>query len=313
MIPALVNDAAGTAARAREALERAGQFDVRDVPPSEMERVLREELAAHPRRILVAGGDGTIGTAAALVQGTETELAIFPGGTLNHFARDHGIPTDPEEAAACGCGGRTLHADVAFANTHLFLNTSSVGAYVTYVRLRERIEKYVGYRIASVLAGIRLLFRLRPIRITLEIEGKRHEYDTPLVFIGVGERELKAPSFGSRIPGGEHCLHVLVVRERRAARLLVVALDAMRRGLDSIARTPELDAYKVTGCSIALRGRRQHVALDGELVEATSPVKYELHRGALTVVVPDLKGAQSAITAEGTEAPSVRADSEDVA
>jgi diacylglycerol kinase family enzyme len=303
VIPAFVNDAAGTAAEAREALERAGRFDVHDVAPREMERVLRDELAAHPRRILVAGGDGTIGTAAALVQGTETELAIFPGGTLNHFARDHGIPTDPAEAAACGCEGQTLHADVAFANDHLFLNTSSVGAYVTYVRLRERVERYVGYRLASIVAGIRLFFRLRPIRVTLEIEGKQHEYETPLVFIGVGERELKAPSFGSRIPGGEHCLHLLVVRERRAMRLLVVALEAMRRGLDSVARTPELDAYKVTTCTIALRGRRQHVALDGELVQVTSPVKYELRRGALTVVVPQMKGEAPAIAVEGADAP----------
>src|SRR6185312_460516 len=85
VIPALVNDAAGTAAQAREALEQAGEFTVRDVAPDEMERVLREELKAHPKRILVAGGDGTIGTAAALLQGTNTELAIFPGGTLNHF------------------------------------------------------------------------------------------------------------------------------------------------------------------------------------------------------------------------------------
>jgi len=313
VIPALVNDAAGTAAQARAALEASGEFDVRDVPPKEMEGVLRKELAAHPRRILVAGGDGTIGTAAALLQGTETELAIFPGGTLNHFARDHGIPTDPSEAAACGCGGRTLKADVAFANDHLFLNTSSVGAYVTYVRLRERIEKYFGYRVASVIAGIRLLFRIRPIRITLEIEGQRHEYDTPLVFIGVGERELKAPSFGSRVPNGEHCLHVLVVRERRATRLLVVALDAMRRGLDSVARTPELDAYKVSACSIALRGRKQHVALDGELVQVTSPVKYELHRGALTVVVPQTKGEEPAIAVEGAEAPHAETNTESAA
>ena len=305
MIPALVNDAAGTAAQAREALEHAGEFTVRDVPPDEMEGVLREELKAHPKRILVAGGDGTIGTAAALLQGTNTELAIFPGGTLNHFARDHGIPTDPAEAALCASCGIALKADVAFANEHLFLNTSAVGAYVTYVRLRERIEKYFGYRIASVVAAIRLFFRLRPIRVTLEVEGRKHEYDTPLVFIGVGERELKAPSFGSRIKGGEHCLHVIVVRERRAARLLIVAIDAARRGLDSVARTPELDAYKVTRCAITLRGRTQHVALDGELVRVKSPVTYELHEGALTVVVPEAKGAEPAIAISGAQATPV--------
>lgn len=287
MIPALVNAAAGTAPRAREALEQAGGFAVRDLPPDEMEQALREELAKHPGRVLVAGGDGSIAMAAALIQGTDTELAIFPGGTLNHFARDHGIPIDPAEAATCASHGIAVAADVAFANDHLFLNTSSVGAYVTYVRLRERIERYLGYRIASIVAAIRLFFRLHPIRVTLEVDGQQHDYDTPLVFIGVGERELKAPLFGSRIHGGEHCLHVIVVRERRAARLFIVALDAARRGLASVARTPELDAYKVTQCAVARHGRMQHIALDGEVVCVASPVRYELRRGALNVIVPE--------------------------
>lgn len=300
MIPALVNDAAGTAQQAREALERIGEFEVRDTPPKELEQVLRAELASHPRRILVAGGDGTVGTAASLVQGTETELAILPGGTLNHFARDHGIPTEPDEAATCGAHGTTLKADVAFANDHLFLNTSSVGAYVTYVRLRERLEKYLGYRIASFVAGIRLLFRLRPIAVELDVDGKRHSYQTPLVFIGVGERELKAPELGSRVKGGEHCLHVLVVRERSAARLLVVALEAATRGLASVARTPELDSFKVSACTVGLAGRTSRVALDGELVKMTMPVKYELRRGALTIVVP--AAGEPAMVTEGAEA-----------
>src|SRR5438477_4273099 len=49
--------------------------------------------------VIVGGGDGTIGAAAAAMIGTKTRLGILPLGTLNHFARDLGIPTDLDEAA----------------------------------------------------------------------------------------------------------------------------------------------------------------------------------------------------------------------
>ena len=50
--------------------------------------------------LIVGGGDGTISAAAVALAGTETELGILPLGTLNHFARDLGIPADLDEAAA---------------------------------------------------------------------------------------------------------------------------------------------------------------------------------------------------------------------
>ena len=49
--------------------------------------------------LIVGGGDGTISAAASALVGTETSLGILPLGTLNHFARDLGIPTELEEAA----------------------------------------------------------------------------------------------------------------------------------------------------------------------------------------------------------------------
>src|SRR4029078_12816418 len=44
--------------------------------------------------LIVGGGDGTISAAASALVGTDTKLGILPLGTLNHFARDLGIPND---------------------------------------------------------------------------------------------------------------------------------------------------------------------------------------------------------------------------
>ncbi|MEO7042196.1 MAG: diacylglycerol kinase family protein [Gemmatimonadaceae bacterium] len=285
MIPAFVNDAAGTSSAAKRALEDVGGFEIHPTPPESLESAIRASMASKPPRIAIAGGDGSVGTAARVVCGTETELAILPGGTLNHFARDHGIPTDFHDAATTAIDGESNMADTAYVGDRLFLNTSSVGAYVGYVRLRDRIEKYFGYRLASLVAALRLFMSMRPIELELDVEGERRQYSTPMVFIGVGERETRSPTLGNRVLGGKDCLHVIVVRERRAARLLVVALDAATRGLGQLARTPELDSFMVDSCKIRLRGRH-HFAIDGEILKASPTLDYRIDKGSLRIVVP---------------------------
>lgn len=286
MIPAFINELAGTAANARSALEKIGGFEIHEAPPKQLEDAIRAELAKKPERITVAGGDGTVGTAAALTTKSETELAVIPGGTLNHFARYHGIPTELEAAAETAARGQRELVDVAYVNDRLFLNTSSVGAYVTYVRRREKLEKYLGYKLASLVAAVQLFFTLRPITVDIEVDGKRRHYSTPIVFISVGERETRSPHFGNRVAGGKSCLHVLVVRERRAARLLAVALEAAERGLQRVAETPELDSFMVDSCEVGVKGRHRHVAVDGEIIELGPSLRYRLAAKALKIIVP---------------------------
>ena len=284
-IPALINARSGSADAAREALKDAPAFDTREVEPEQLERTIREIAATDAPRILVAGGDGTIATAAALLMQSETQLAILPGGTLNHFARDLGISTESAEALRTAAGTSFRPVDVGMVNDRIFLNTSSVGAYVRFVRIREFLEARFGYRIASAIAAMRVLFQFRLMAVELEVDGKSRIYRTPLVFIGVGERELKLPTLGNRVPSGKRGLHVIVARGRSRASLLASALNAVARGVKSAARGPELDSYIVDRCTITHR-QGGFVAVDGELVSLEYPLQYELRRDAITVVCP---------------------------
>ncbi|HET7457718.1 MAG TPA: diacylglycerol kinase family protein [Gemmatimonadaceae bacterium] len=289
-IPAFVNEGAGTAKAAAEALRAAGSvFDVREVPGDRLGDEVKRAVAAGARRVVVAGGDGSVATVAAAVASGDVEMAVLPGGTLNHFARDNHIPTAPEEAAALARDGRVAAVDVGSVNGRLFLNTSSVGAYVLFVRTRERLERYLGYRVASLVAGVRILAQLRSYRVTLDVDGATRTYRSPIVFIGVGERELKAPSLGDRVAGGRRGLHVIVVRGRTAGRLFAIALAAISRGLRDVASTPMVDAFVVDRCRIELPRPRGRVAVDGELAEMTAPLDYELRRDAVKVVVGEEK------------------------
>jgi diacylglycerol kinase family enzyme len=283
-IPAFVNPESGTAEEARNALSVAGLFDIREVHPRDLADAITSSVRSGSTRIVVAGGDGTVRTAAGAVAGTAIELGIIPGGTLNHFARDQGIPSDLEEAARIAGGDTITEADAGYVGDEIFVNTSSIGAYVSFKRVRERLEPRLGYRLASLIASIRTFFYLRNLYLELDIDGKKQIYRTPMVFIGVGERELAMPTLGNRAKVGKRGLHVMIVRGRFKARLLALAWEAMRKGTESAARTPELDSFIVDSCTIRVRRPTVTVALDGETMLLDSPLEYRLERDILRIV-----------------------------
>jgi diacylglycerol kinase family enzyme len=292
LFKAFLNAKCGNAEKAREALKTAG-FDLEEVEPSELESCLKKAIEAGAERILVAGGDGTIATAATLVAQAGIELAILPGGTLNHFARDHNIPTDLGKAAIVARDGVVIETDLAYVNDCVFLNTSSIGAYVTFVRDRERFEKRVGYTAATVAAFFRTLQQIRTFTVTLEGDGGKRSYRSSLVFIGVGERELKMPALGSRVTDGRRGLHVMVVRGRKRARLFSVALAAIAKGTREAEKLPEFDDFLVDAGRIDLQRPVATIGLDGELKRMQTPLDYRIDRNALRLVVAPSEEAES--------------------
>ena len=287
-IPAIVNAAAGTAAAARAALEASGAFDIHEVAPPEIADTVTQIARSGAKRILVAGGDGTIATAACSLIDTDTELAILPGGTLNHFARDLGISTVAAEAVELAVRPETRKVDVGVVNGRVFLNTSSVGGYVRYVRTRERLERHLGYGFASFLAALRMMTSVRRMGVEIEVDGRARIFRTPLVFIGVGERELRFPVLGRRVPGGRSGLHVMVVKGRSRLRLLAIGTTAILRGLEAVSRAGHFDDIIADRLRINMRGAGW-VALDGEVALLGTPLDYELRVGALSVVCPPPK------------------------
>lgn len=285
MIPAFVNRLAGNAPESRAALECAGTgaFDVQEILPEHLANCIRAAVERGARRIVVAGGDGSIGTAAGVLTGTGVELGILPCGTLNHLAKDLSIPLELKEAARLAVNGHAIPVDVASVNDRVFVNTSSVGAYVRFVRTRDRLERRLGYHAASLIAATRLLVRLPTLRVVLSVEGVVREYVTPLVFVGVGERELRLPTLGARVPGGKPGLHVMVIRERSGARTLALALAAAARGVEAMARTPAMDAFLVNSVRIE---RVKAAAVDGEIHAVTPPLEYRFLEKAMKIVAP---------------------------
>lgn len=284
-VPAFVNPHAGSAAEARAAIEADRRFALHEVEPDALADAVRAAIDAGASRVLVAGGDGTIATAASALAGTEVELAVLPGGTLNHFAGHLAIPTDPAAALAIAADGVPCSVDAAYVNDRLFINTSSVGAYVHFVQLRERLEPRLGYWIASFVAAVRTYAALPRQRVDVEVDGRLRRYHTPLVFVGVGERELADASLRQYDPDGRRGLHLVVVHGWRKASVVIRGAAAARRGPHALNQLPDVDSVVVDACRIILHRHTARLAVDGELTTMQSPLRYRSVPGALRVMV----------------------------
>ncbi|MDN2501952.1 glycerophosphatase, partial [Nocardia nova] len=124
------------------------------------------------RALGVLGGDGTVSAVAEAAVRHGLPLAVFPGGTLNHFARDIGVEDIAATLTALSSGQLAL-ADTARVrlddgSERTLVNTASLGGYPDFVRLRERWEHRIGKWPAAAVAMVCVLVRAQPLRTTID-------------------------------------------------------------------------------------------------------------------------------------------------
>jgi YegS/Rv2252/BmrU family lipid kinase len=235
--------------------------------------------------LIVGGGDGTIGAAASALVGADTRLGILPLGTLNHFARDLGIPTDLDEACALIAKGSDRRVDVAEMNGRIFINNSAIGLYPLMVVDRDLQQRRLGRskRLAMLVASLRTLARFNHQRLTLTVNDEKARVDTPLLFVGNNDYriDLGAPGQRESIEDGE--LRVLVMRKKTRSGLIAASIRAL------FNRSRPDDMVYLDGVErLCVESRRSQLAvsLDGEVVSSAPPLDYRIRKKALRVIAP---------------------------
>ena len=245
-------------AQLSEGFARAGAAaELTFVPGDELVRRLEQArddaLADELDGVVVGGGDGSVNGAAAVLAGTGVPLGVLPLGTLNHFARDLGMPAELEAAAAAIAAANPRAVDVAEVNGHVFVNNSLLGAYPYMVadRERRRDRHGLGKWTAMTLAFLRMLLRFPRRRLTLCFEGERVPVRTPSLMVGVNEYDPRRFELRRRhgLDRGE--LWLLVARHRRPLGFAWFAFRTIFRGLD------EARDFDVAEAEVA-RGPRPH-------------------------------------------------------
>lgn len=235
--------------------------------------------------VVAGGGDGTINAVASVLAGSAVAFGVLPLGTLNHFAKDLGIPLELGEAVRTVAEGRRIRVDVGAVNQKIFLNNSSLGLYPDIVREREKQQRRLGRGKwpAAAWATIAALRRFPFLSVRVRVDGVQHARRTPFVFIGNNEYIMQGLSIGARarLDGGTLSLYVA----QRPGRLGLLRF-AWRALCGRLAQERDFDVMLSDRLDIETRHRHLRVATDGEVTIMAPPLRYRILPAALTVIVP---------------------------
>ncbi len=126
-----------------------------------------------PERVAVAGGDGTIGSAADLAGRLDVPLAVVPTGTANDFARAYGLPGDALAAAALAAEGEeTRPLELGrLADGRPFVNVASAGLASVAARNAQPLKPRLG-PLAYGVGAVRAAARERPLPVTVRADDR---------------------------------------------------------------------------------------------------------------------------------------------
>ncbi|MDA4110804.1 bifunctional phosphatase PAP2/diacylglycerol kinase family protein [Mycolicibacterium holsaticum] len=257
----VVNPASGAGAGAevidqvRKALPRTEIVELGD--DDDIEEALRS-AAERAEVLAVAGGDGTVSCAAGVALDADIPLAVFPGGTFNHFAKDIGCDTVAKTVEAIQQGTVACVDLVCLNDNRMVINTASIGAYPAFVATREKYEHRIGKPLASVYAMYHTLRHDDPVRIRYD----NKTLQTSLFFLGNSTYLPSgfAPARRTRIDDGLLDIRILETG-RPWAKLRILAAAATgrleRSPLYHELRVPEFKFTVVDGTTV--------LAHDGEV------------------------------------------------
>jgi YegS/Rv2252/BmrU family lipid kinase len=255
----------------------------------EINAAMRRAVEGGCEILVVGGGDGTINSGASAAIAGDIPLGVLPLGTLNHFAKDLGIPLDLEEAAKVVLDGVECKVDVGEVNGRIFLNNSSLGVYPAIVRLRDKYRsKLRGKWLAALWAGLTVMRRSPFMGVRIEVEGEKIVRRTPLVLVANNEYRMSGIDAGSRESLARGHLALYVVNAEQRPGLLRLAWEVFRKGAE---KAKEIDLVLVEDASIETRRHHLQVATDGEVFTLESPLNYRIRPGALRVLVPATSSA----------------------
>ena len=134
----------------------------------------QEALKAGASVIAAYGGDGTQMEVASALVGTDTPLAVLPGGTGNALAAELGIPNNLEAAARLICQPerRIQSLDVGSVNENIFLLRIGTGLLADFSGEANREAKDRFGILAYVMAGLKAIRNPQMVNYTLTLDGE---------------------------------------------------------------------------------------------------------------------------------------------
>jgi diacylglycerol kinase family enzyme len=235
-----------------------------------------------PDRIVVAGGDGSIGLAALLAAEMDVPLAVVPVGTANDFARALDLPMELDGACALARDPRapTRHAELALADRRPFVNAAATGLSVAAAREARPHKSRFG-PLAYAVGAVKAAVTATPLRCRVRC-GAEQTYDGRAWQVVVGA--TGAFGGGSEIGGTRADDGMLDVAIVPAGSRLGLARRAWGMRAGRLIEQDDVTHGQAATIDVDVVGRKATFNVDGEVC-ACEPGHFTLRPGGFQVVV----------------------------
>ena len=213
-------------------------------------RFAKDAAARGLDAVFAFGGDGTLNEVATGLAGSDTALAMLPGGSTNVFVRSLGISNDPMEALTQLLGGierdEIERVSLGQANGRYFTFHAGIGydaAVVEQVERRPSLKRFIGQPLFawSALRQWFMLYDRKYPHFTLNVDGRKipNGYfavvlnTNPYTYVG------KYPINLSAAAALEKKLVVVTFRKMTSPLMLRTLYRALRT--DGVAATSGID------------------------------------------------------------------------
>jgi undecaprenyl-diphosphatase len=210
---------------------------------------------------------------------TGLPLAVFPGGTFNHFAKDIGCDTVAKTADAIRTGSIVCVDVLALNETGTVINTASIGAYPMFVQKREKLEHRIGKPLAGAYAMFQTLRRGEPVRIRYD----NKTLQTSLFFLGNSTYLPTGFAPSRRLRMDDGLMDVRILETERPLSTLRILVSLM---LGRLVRSPLYHELRVPEFSFSAVDGPTLLAHDGELAEEITDASFTVRYRALQVFRP---------------------------
>jgi diacylglycerol kinase (ATP) len=229
------------------------------------------------RKVVAAGGDGTVNEVVNGLAGTDVELGVLPVGTMNVFAKEHGLPDTLADAWAVVRAGRIREIDLAAANGAHFIQLAGIGLDAQIVKETTWESKKSLGPLSYLLSAASVAARTPPV-IVVEAAGGKHEGSFVLVGNGryYGSKVILFPE----AKPDDGLLDILIFKNLGyldIARYLGGVLLGKHTGLSDVTYFQAPEAHVQSAEEVP-------VEVDGEL-SGCVPVHFRM-TGRLRVLVP---------------------------
>ena len=284
-IVVILNPFAGSLETVRDWQERVESI-VGDLPiritshAGEAEELARRAVDEGFRRIIAAGGDGTVNHVANGIAGSDATLGILPMGTINVFAMELGLPSnDLQRCWDIVQAGSVRLVDLPSANGRYFVQLGGIGLDAQAVKETTLAFKRSLGPLSYLISAVNIAAR-QPPKLSIESE------DAPVregSFVLVGNGRLYGGPFPffKQAAVDDGLLDVVVFTRLGFLEILKYLHDVV---FSSDIRVPEIEYFQTRQLSVTSE-QDVPMELDGELA-GNCPVDFQMHEKALSVLTP---------------------------